>query len=568
LAAHIGLAKATKDYNLKRTISFHSRIKSADQFAKDHLKILEWLPDSHKPSGNTWTGTISGAMNTGDRRRLIKQLSLDGIDRHALLTNARCLTEGVDVPSLDGVAFIDPRSSQVDIIQAVGRAIRKSKNKEIGTIVLPVLIPTDSDAEEALEDTAFKPIWAILNALKSHDDDFAAQLNNLRTELGRSGRMGEMPNRLIEDLPADIDSLLPGFSYKLSLTILNKTTEHWDWWFGLLLNYVDQTGSLPQKSDVVKDFEIGMWLANQRQRWRDGFLSQKQIDKLVATGVTQRLNAGHGEFLDLFIAHLESWIREGGAPNPQQVRNGQSPVMTDGYKIAEQAVQARRAIGGGVKNVSPTQEQLDQLEALGFEFKIMRVKKLRDFDNAFRCIDFENEVSKSTFDVYPIDKIATTSRLQVGCICPDCGHTWITAIRFLTGAETPCPNCRLRMPDPKGKKNPIANHPNWQFISQYWDREKNDTAGIDPELVGEGSSWRTAFLKCPDCNTEWQRIISILRHSFSCPQCMKMGRRFRPDVIAEMHRLVQEGVAVEEIAKRFAVLPTVLGRLLQNQTDH
>jgi hypothetical protein len=124
------------------------------------------------------------------------------------------------------------------------------------------------------------------------------------------------------------------------------------------------------------------------------------------------------------------------------------------------------------------------------------------------------------------------------------------------------------MPDPKGKKNPIANHPNWQFISQYWDREKNDTAGIDPELVGEGSSWRTAFLKCPDCNTEWQRIISILRHSFSCPQCMKMGRRFRPDVIAEMHRLVQEGVAVEEIAKRFAVLPTVLGRLLQNQTDH
>jgi hypothetical protein len=49
---------------------------------------------------------------------------------------------------------------------------------------------------------------------------------------------------------------------------------------------------------------------------------------------------------------------------------------------------------------------------------------------------------------------------------------------------------------------------------------------------------------------------------------MKMGRRFRPDVIAEMHRLVQEGVAVEEIAKRFAVLPTVLGRLLQNQTDH
>jgi predicted helicase len=171
LAAHIGLAKATKDYNLKRTISFHSRIKTADQFARDHAKILEWLPESHKPSGDTWTGTISGAMNTGDRRKLLTQLRLDSQDRHAILTNARCLTEGVDVPSLDGVAFIDPRSSQVDIIQAVGRAIRKSENKEVGTIVLPVLIPTDSDAEHALEDTAFKPIWAILNALRSHEEE-------------------------------------------------------------------------------------------------------------------------------------------------------------------------------------------------------------------------------------------------------------------------------------------------------------------------------------------------------------------------------------------------------------
>jgi predicted helicase len=144
-------------------------------------------------------------MNTGDRRKLLTQLRLDGEDRHAILTNARCLTEGVDVPSLDGVAFIDPRSSQVDIIQAVGRAIRKSENKEIGTIVLPVLIPTDSDAEHALEDTAFKPIWAILNALKSHDEELSLQLDSLRTELGRTGYVGQLPDRFVEDLPINID---------------------------------------------------------------------------------------------------------------------------------------------------------------------------------------------------------------------------------------------------------------------------------------------------------------------------------------------------------------------------
>lgn len=280
LAAHIGLAKATKDYNLKRTISFHSRIKSADQFAKDHLKILDWLPDTHKPSGETWTGTISGAMNTGDRRRLIKQLSLDGKDRHALLTNARCLTEGVDVPSLDGVAFIDPRSSQVDIIQAVGRAIRKSANKEIGTIVLPVLIPTDSDAEEALEDTAFKPIWAILNALKSHDDDFAVELNNLRTELGRTGEPGDLPNRLVEDLPTDIDSLLPGFTQKLSVAILEKSTGSWDFMFGRLQRYVAENGhASPPALKVGRDW-LAQWVADQRTKFNSQTLDALRIFKL------------------------------------------------------------------------------------------------------------------------------------------------------------------------------------------------------------------------------------------------------------------------------------------------
>jgi superfamily II DNA or RNA helicase len=281
LAAHIGLAKATKDYNLKRTISFHSRIKSADQFAQDHIKILDWLPDTHKPEGTTWTGTISGAMNTGERRRLLTQLKQDDQDRHALLTNARCLTEGVDVPSLDGVAFIDPRSSQVDIIQAVGRAIRKSANKEIGTIVLPVLIPTDTDTARALEDSAFKPIWAILNALRSHDEEFAVQLNNLRMELGNAGKTGALPDRLVEDLPADIDSLLPGFSEMFSLTIIERSTSRWDWWLGLLTRYVSlNKGVFPTVKTVFEDQFLGSWISNQRSKYLSGKLEFEQIQQL------------------------------------------------------------------------------------------------------------------------------------------------------------------------------------------------------------------------------------------------------------------------------------------------
>jgi superfamily II DNA or RNA helicase len=281
LAAHIGLAKATKDYNLKRTISFHSRIKTADQFARDHAKILEWLPESHKPSGETWTGTISGAMNTGDRRKLLTQLRLDGEDRHAILTNARCLTEGVDVPSLDGVAFIDPRSSQVDIIQAVGRAIRKSENKDLGTIVLPVLIPTDADAEHALADSAFKPIWAILNALKSHDDEFTFELNNLRTELGRTNNPGNFPKRLVIDLPINIDFLVPSFYSKFSVEILERTTESWEWWFGQMQTYAEENGdcNIPIRNHSGPN-KLGLWVSNQRAMYQRGNLDQQKIDRL------------------------------------------------------------------------------------------------------------------------------------------------------------------------------------------------------------------------------------------------------------------------------------------------
>src|SRR5271170_7815188 len=109
-------------------------------------------------------------MSTGERT--IKLERLLHIDNEAvgLLANARCLSEGVDVPTLDGVAFVDPRRSEVDIVQAVGRAIRKSEDKNVGTIVIPVFIDTNTDPDTALDDSVFKPVWDVIKALRSHDD--------------------------------------------------------------------------------------------------------------------------------------------------------------------------------------------------------------------------------------------------------------------------------------------------------------------------------------------------------------------------------------------------------------
>lgn len=100
------------------------------------------------------------------------------------MTNVRCLSEGVDVPSLDAVLFLSARNSQVDVVQSVGRVMRKSPGKKYGYIIIPVVVPADVAPEKALNDNArYAVVWTVLNALRAHDDRFNATVNKL--ELNR-----------------------------------------------------------------------------------------------------------------------------------------------------------------------------------------------------------------------------------------------------------------------------------------------------------------------------------------------------------------------------------------------
>ena len=129
LANHISLSKSVRDYDLQRIITFHGRVKAAKKFSEDHPKVVDWLLESSTGVKPIRAGYVSGRMTSLERNSKINGLRNLKEDEIGILSNARCLSEGVDVPTLDGIAFIDPRSSQVDIIQAVGRAIRKSESK-------------------------------------------------------------------------------------------------------------------------------------------------------------------------------------------------------------------------------------------------------------------------------------------------------------------------------------------------------------------------------------------------------------------------------------------------------
>jgi hypothetical protein len=264
LASHIALAKATKQYDLRRVISFHGRVSGAKQFAADHIEVLGWIRKTDRPSGTTTAGYVSGDMSSGDRNTKLNRLRQLQANERGILCNARCLSEGVDVPSLDGVAFIDPRKSQVDIVQAVGRAIRKSEGKTHGTIVIPVFIEEGESEHEALDSSRFKPIWAVVNALKAHDDALAHDLNALRTSLGRSGVIGGGGlQKIVFDLPT---LCRQSFADGLRTRLVEQTTASWMFWYGLLERYVDEYGTarIGRKYKTRDGLKLGQWAGSQR----------------------------------------------------------------------------------------------------------------------------------------------------------------------------------------------------------------------------------------------------------------------------------------------------------------
>ena len=139
------------------------------------------MPKAKQPSAfRTEIQHVDGKHNALERKSRIEWLKGSEHGRCRILTNARCLSEGVDIPALDAVLFMSPRASQVDIVQAVGRVMRKAPEKEYGYIVIPVAISPGIDPARALDDNVtYATVWEVLRALRSHDDRLDVELNQI-----------------------------------------------------------------------------------------------------------------------------------------------------------------------------------------------------------------------------------------------------------------------------------------------------------------------------------------------------------------------------------------------------
>ena len=171
---------------MKRAVAFCNRIKDSQKLVEmfktiqKHVKEDKYNPES-KNLVNIDIRHVDGSFNALEKKECINWLKEDVEDGNCrILTNARCLSEGVDVPALDAVMFLNPRSSMVDIIQSVGRVMRKAEGKKYGYVILPIGISASEDPDEALDkNEKYKLVWEILQALRAHDDRFNNTINKI-----------------------------------------------------------------------------------------------------------------------------------------------------------------------------------------------------------------------------------------------------------------------------------------------------------------------------------------------------------------------------------------------------
>ncbi|CUR62099.1 putative Helicase [metagenome] len=231
---------------MRRAVAFARDIKSSQQATRSFPVMVERArqDETDERTGlRVEAAHVDGTMGIHDRNKHLAWLKDDapeGVCR--VLTNARCLSEGVDVPALDAVLFLTPRGSQVDVVQSVGRVMRKAPGKRLGYIILPIVVPAGLAPEDALRDNErYKVVWQVLQALRSHDERFHAMVNQIELNKSKPDRVRIIdvtPGRGRSDDQTDgseqmaLDYGFDGFRDAMYAKIVQKVGErkYWETW--------------------------------------------------------------------------------------------------------------------------------------------------------------------------------------------------------------------------------------------------------------------------------------------------------------------------------------------------
>jgi len=276
VANQIALKSAIEKYNVSKVFTFHSRVDAAKSFTSDGAAgISNHLQGFHCEH-------IEGAMPTAYRERVMRVFKSAP---HAILSNARCLTEGVDVPAVDMVAFLAPRRSMVDIVQATGRAMRRSPGKQFGYVLVPLYVEKTrgETVEQAVLRSNFDEIWKVLQALKEQDDLLSQIIDDMRIQRGQTGGFDESRFReRVEMIGPEIS--LDSLKQSITAACLDAIGEGWFERYGQLLAYQQKHGNRDMPARWPENQKLATWVVNQRVLQKDGLLEEEKIALLDRIG--------------------------------------------------------------------------------------------------------------------------------------------------------------------------------------------------------------------------------------------------------------------------------------------
>lgn len=340
---------------LHRAVGFCSTIDSS----KTICEAFSHIVDRYAQAGGEDFGLkcvldhVDGSMNSADRNRKIAWLGGEIPEGECrILTNARCLAEGIDVPSLDAVIFFNAKNSTVDIVQAVGRVMRRAEGKDFGYIILPIFVPAGMTPEAALDDSkVFANVWSVLQALRSHDERIEAKVNALALE--QSARKNKVDpgadrhkgwddglpsNRELEERRAA--EIAESVQLKLSLfpverwekaittTLVKKcgTRIYWDEWAEdvarIAKRHIERIGELVASNEEVRS-KFGIFLEGLRDSLNPGIEERDAIEMIAQHMITMPVfDALFGDF-------------EFASSNPVSIAIDGFLDVLSGYRIEE-----------------------------------------------------------------------------------------------------------------------------------------------------------------------------------------------------------------------------------------
>jgi hypothetical protein len=316
LAAQIALGRAIGEYDLRRVISYHNRIAAATRFAISLPEALELLPPSQRGSRPLAAWSVNGRSSSEHRRSVLQQLRQPG-DATVVVANARLYNEGINLPALDAVEYADKRQSVVDVVQGVGRALRRGGHREkIATVLVPVLTTEQALAAGDLDED-WSTVLNVVRALRAHDERVEEQIERAQ-QLPRSGAGGPRGRYHLPWLETIGHKVPAGFADRVRLHVVKSL--RWTSWhagYQAAADFYAQHGHLlPPDSDdyrVPGGERLGRWLREQRSRYRKGAMAPDRVAQLDQIGmVWDPLEVAWREHL----AELTAWRAEHGDVDP------------------------------------------------------------------------------------------------------------------------------------------------------------------------------------------------------------------------------------------------------------